>query len=275
MTPDDLTEAGLDSIRDAVADQLGDWETGAVRVAEGDSDLDVEWRASLPPTTEILRSVERLQPWLQGPFPLPDNLEIAGPWRTDVRWQHLGPHLPELAGKSVLDIGANAGYDAFRFHALGAASVVACEPFDFIDQARFLNSLYETSVEFIKIGWQELSPQELGRFDIVHCHGVLYHEPHPQALLERIRSMVNDEGIAVVGSILHNDPLRSDSLRFLPRGYFHDPTWWFLPGRLAFRWMLEAAGLRSINELPPTDGAPGEFETIDQYHICATTDPRV
>ena len=29
-----------------------------------------------------------------------------------------------------------------------------------------------------------------GRFDLVHCHGVLYHEPHPMALLQRLRAML-------------------------------------------------------------------------------------
>lgn len=271
MTSSESENTNLQQIRGAVADQLGDWATGIVRLADASVDLKPRWREPIPPISEILQSVEDLQPWLQGPFPLPDGLVIAGPWRTDVRWQSLSPSLPDVQGKTVLDIGTNAGYDAFRFHALGASRVVACEPFQFIEQARLLNSIYDTPIEFIQIGWQQLDPAELGTFDVVHCHGVLYHEPHPQALLERIRTMTTEGGTAIVGSILHNDPTQADSLKYLPRGYFNDPTWWFLPGRLAFRWMLEAAGLQSIDELAPTGGAPGEFETIDQYHICATT----
>jgi tRNA (mo5U34)-methyltransferase len=274
MTPVNPSDSKLDSLRSAVADQLGDWTTGVVRARTLESSLVVKWRHDLPQDDEVLSKVASLQPWLQGPFPLPGGLEIAGPWRTDLRWDHLAPHLPDIAGKTVLDIGSNAGYDAFRFSALGASHVVACEPYKFIEQAKFLNTLYDTNVEFSEKRWQDLDPDSMGRFDIVHCHGVLYHEPHPQALLDRIRLMLSPNGCAIVGSILHNEPTRSDSIRFLPRGYFNDPTWWFLPGRLAFRWMLEAAGLQSTIELNPTAGAPGEFETIDQYHICDPITPR-
>jgi 2-polyprenyl-3-methyl-5-hydroxy-6-metoxy-1,4-benzoquinol methylase len=268
MSSNESGNADLEQIREAVAEQLGGWATGVVHVEDGPIDLLPRWREPLPTNREILQSVAALQPWLQGPFPLPEGFVIEGPWRTDIRWHHLAPNLPDIRGRSVLDIGANAGYDAFRFHQLGASRVVACEPFEFIEQAHFLNSLYDTSIEFLNIGWQELDPGEFGTFDLVHCHGVLYHEPHPQALLERIRAMTSSEGTAVVGSILHNDPAQADSLKFLPRGYYNDPTWWFLPGRLAFRWMLESAGLVSQIELQPTDGAAGEFETIDQYHVC-------
>ena len=42
-----------------------------------------------------------------------------------------------------------------------------------------------------------------GRFDFVHCHGVLYHEPDPIGMLQRLRAMLADGGEVLFGSMLH------------------------------------------------------------------------
>ena len=62
------------------------------------------------------------------------------------------------------------------FKLLGGGEVLAIEPLEFIDQARFLESMYRSGVDFQQIGWQDLDADQHGRFDFVHCHGVLYHE---------------------------------------------------------------------------------------------------
>ena len=76
------------------------------------------------------------------------------------------------------------------FHLRGAAYVMACEPFEFIRQAEFLESIYRTGVDFRRIGWQALDPDEHGLFSFVHCHGVLYHEVHPIRMLQALRRML-------------------------------------------------------------------------------------
>src|SRR4051812_9357142 len=81
---------------------------------------------------------EQLQPWLQGPFLLGGDLVVGGAWRNDQRWAGLQHHVPELKGKRVLDVGSNAGYDPFMFNLMGAERVLACEPFEFHEQAVFL-----------------------------------------------------------------------------------------------------------------------------------------
>ena len=84
--------------------------------------------------------IDALGPWLQGPFPLGADLVAAGPWRCDLRWRNLAPALPDVTGARVLDVGCNAGYDAFQLKLRGAAEVLACEPYAFVEQARFLES---------------------------------------------------------------------------------------------------------------------------------------
>jgi tRNA (mo5U34)-methyltransferase len=217
---------------------------------------------------------DELHPWLQGPFLLGGDLVIGGAWRTDLRWVLLGEQVPDdLSGKSVLDVGSNAGYDPFMFNLRGAGPILACEPFEYHEQALFLQELYGTAIDFQRIGWRDLDPDRQGRFDIVHCNGVVYHDPHPLMLLQALRAMLAEGGTLYFGSMMLADPALSEHVRFVPGSYFGDPTWWWVPGRLAMRWMLEAAGLAVEAEFGETDGPPGQFPVINGYFRASGAEP--
>lgn len=230
----------------------------------------------------LARRAAALDPWLQGPFLLGGDLVVGGIWRSDLRWEILGEHITEdLAGKRVLDVGSNAGYDAFMFATRGAA-VTACEPFAFHEQGVFLESLYQTGVDFRRLGWQDLRAETLGQFDVVHCSGVLYHELHPMALLQRLASLLTDDGQLVLGSMILDSPELSECMRFVPTEYLGDPTWWWVPGRLALRWMLEQVGFSVEDDVEIGEGPPGAFPIASIYLLgqlrseCrATTTPEV
>jgi SAM-dependent methyltransferase len=269
-------EEALRELRERVEIQLGSSEMSKFDVS--DAEL-VRFSPDLPAELDpaerarLLERVEELEPWLQGPFALGGDLVIGGAWRIDYRWQTLRAHLPAVEGRRVLDVGSNAGYDPFMFKLLGAGDVMACEPFEFIQQMEFLESIYQTGVRPCRMRWQELDPEAHGRFDVVHCHGVLYHEVHPMVLLERLREMLADDGTLLFGSMMLADPELSECARFVAGSYYNDPSWWWVPGRLAMRWMLETVGLAVEEEFGLSPGPPGEFATVNGYFRARRGEP--
>jgi tRNA (mo5U34)-methyltransferase len=269
------THNGLAGVREAVERQLG---ADTVVAADVAADQLPRFSADLPAAlsdderARLAEQAESLQPWLQGPFLLGGDLVIGGAWRNDTRWAGLDSHVPDLAGKRVLDVGSNAGYDPLMFNLRGAEYVLACEPFEFHRQALFLESIYQTGIDFQQIGWQQLDPSAHGAFDLIHCHGVLYHEAHPMRMLQRLRPMLADGGTFLFGSMMLASPEMSEYARFVPGAYYGDPTWWWVPGRLAMRWMLEAAGFAVEEEFGVSPGPPGEFDTINGYFRCGPGD---
>jgi tRNA (mo5U34)-methyltransferase len=214
----------------------------------------------------LLARADELDPWLQGPFLLGDDVVVGGLWRNDLRWLNLEREVAEdLSGMRVLDVGSNAGYDPFMFNLRNPDYVLACEPFGFIEQARFLEEIYRTGVDLQQIGWQQLSPDQHGRFELVHCHGVLYHELDPMLLLERLYEMTAPGGTLFFGSMMLADPELSELARFVPRDYYGDRTWWWVPGPLAMKSMLESTGFEVLSSFGQAGGPPGQFETINGY----------
>jgi len=119
-----------------------------------------------------------------------------------VRWLSL----PEdLRGRSVLDVGAWDGFFSFEAERRGAERVVAVDPavwrqpawgpdgwgtragFDLAHRA------LGSRVEAVDVDLLDLSPERVGRFDLVLFLGVLYHLPDPWPVLERVASVASGQ----------------------------------------------------------------------------------
>src|SRR6202050_20081 len=107
--------------------------------------------------------------------------------------------IPEdLRGARVLDIGAWDGWYSFEMERRGA-QVLAI---DCWDNPRFhqIRSMLKSRVEYRQMDIYELSPETVGRFDIVLFMGVLYHLKHPLLALEKVCSVTTD--LAAVDSFI-------------------------------------------------------------------------
>src|SRR5690242_3285060 len=159
-------------------------------------------------TDEIRRKVNALGPWFH-------NLDLHGVATAPshflgdyprVKWRRFADVVPAcLKGKTVLDIGCNAGFYAMEMKRRGADRVLGLDTDDeYLAQARFA-----ADVSGLKIEFRKLSAYDVGalgeKFDLVIFMGVLYHLRHPLLALDLIHEHVSRD------MLLFQSMLRGDS----------------------------------------------------------------
>ena len=216
---------------------------------------------------QIEERVRELAPWfhnlnLNGVRTAPDHFLYDYPAN---KFSSFANALPEdLSGKSVLDIGCNAGFYAMEMKRRGAARVVAIDSDErYLEQARLVAQVKNFDIEF-----QQLSVYDVGRlgekFDLVIFMGVLYHLRHPLLALDLIHEHVAGEmllfqsmqrGSADVAEVEGDYPFAETEvfeqpgfpvLHFVEQRYSHDPTNWWIPNRACAEAMLRSAGFEIV-----------------------------
>jgi tRNA (mo5U34)-methyltransferase len=212
---------------------------------------------------EIRRRVEALGPWfhnldLNGVRTAPDH--FLGDYPA-VKWRNFAGAIPaNLSGKSVLDIGCNAGFYSIEMKRRGAARVLGIDfDDDYLAQARFAAEVTGSDIEFRKLSVYDVAA--LGeRFDLVLFMGVLYHLRHPLLALDLIHEHVAKDMLVVQAmqrGAKEVEPVRPDydffemdhfdrpgypKLHFIEHRYANDPTNWWAPNRACMEAMLRSAG---------------------------------
>lgn len=154
-----------------------------------------------------------------------DGRKTPGRIKPEFEWPKLA--MPDLTGKTVLDIGTWDGYYAFECEARGASRVVATDSymwrqstgrrgFDYAHAAR------KSNVVPMEIDVLDLHPNKFDgeKFDIVLLLGVLYHMRHPLLAIEKAASMLKAEGTLILETYLSEVPLSKTR----PALEFPDPT---------------------------------------------------
>ncbi len=173
--------------------------------------------------------------------------------------------LPDnLAGRSVLDIGAWDGFFSFEAERRGAARVVASDYYawrglgwgtgqgkaGFELARRTLGS----RVEDVEIDVLDLSPDRVGTFDTVLFLGVLYHLPNPLLALERIASVTTN--LLILETVVDMVGFGRPAAAFYPgRELNGDPTNWWGPNAAAVHGMLRAVGFARVETITPARSA--------------------
>jgi tRNA (mo5U34)-methyltransferase len=192
--------------------------------------------------------------------------------------------MPDLAGKSVLDIGAWDGYYSFQAERLGASRIVALDHYVWgVDMAarqvywnecaekgvlpdhnrdmtdfwrpelpgrrafEFAKEALDSKVEPMLADFSTVDPASVGHFDVVLYLGVLYHMKEPLQCLERLRA-VTDEVAVIETQAVHIDGLEDQSLmQFFAGGQFiGDYGNWFVPTMDGLRQLALAGGFSRV-----------------------------
>ena len=217
---------------------------------------------------QIRRRVEELGQWfhnldLQGVKTAPDHFLGDYP---QVKWLRFADAIPnDLTGKSVLDVGCNAGFYSIQMKRRGAERVVAIDTDEkYLAQARFAAEVSGADIEF-----RNLSVYRVGdlreQFDLVLFMGVLYHLRHPLLALELLHEHVVADSLVAQsmlrGSTQHidvppdfpfweRDAFERDQfpcMYFVEKRFAHDPTNWWIPNRACFEAMLRSAGFAILD----------------------------
>ncbi|OPY98839.1 methyltransferase, TIGR04290 family [Bradyrhizobium sacchari] len=212
---------------------------------------------------EIRRRIDALGPWFH-------NLDLNGVQTApthflgdypNVKWRRFSGIIPDrLEGKTVLDIGCNAGFYAMEMKRRGAERVLGLDTDEeYLAQARFAADVKGLRIEFRKMSAYDVG-QLREKFDLVIFMGVLYHLRHPLLALDLIHEHVARDlllfqsmqrGASHVDAIDKNydfwttdqfDSAGYPRLHFIEHKYADDPTNWWVPNRACVEAMLRSAG---------------------------------
>jgi tRNA (mo5U34)-methyltransferase len=242
----------------------------------------VEPRLRAVPRNELEERIAALAPWFH-------NIKLGSVWTAPdhflgdypgAKFRRFAPQLPrDLSGKSVLDIGCNAGFYSIEMKRRGAERVLGIDSDErYLAQARFASE----TLGFDDIEFEQLDVYDVGalgeKFDLVIFMGVLYHLRHPLLALDLIREHVAGD-MLLFQSMQRGSkyvlPVEKDyefketgiffesgfpKLHFVENQYSKDWTNWWVPNRACTEAMLRSAGF-AIDE-----------QIEEEVYLCRTAE---
>lgn len=197
--------------------------------------------------------------------------------------------LPDLRGKSVLDVGAWDGFYSFAAERLGAARVVALDHhvwgldreakhrykaecrekgipqqhpslipelwrFDELPGKRgfdLARKALQSRVEAVVGDLMRVEPESVGKFDVVLYLGVLYHMESPLESLKRVRRLTKEVAVIETEAVAVGGFGERPLCEFFPPAakLSDDPTNFWAPNAPALAGLCEAAGFNRVKLL--------------------------
>jgi tRNA (mo5U34)-methyltransferase len=221
---------------------------------------------------EILLGLGRLEPWFH-------CIDLGEGIRTKTRsaigepvehpeptWRKVRGALPDnLSGKSVLDVGCNAGFYSIEMKRCGAARVLGVDSQrDLIRQAQFVRRVLGVDVEYERLSVYDLDPIQMGQFDVTLALGLIYHCKHPVLALERLFAITREW--LVIETAVYPPEKAPESFEYdeggsrptlHPLAYIENTTDakeaiynWFVPSVNALTALLKNVGFDSVEIFP-------------------------
>jgi tRNA (mo5U34)-methyltransferase len=226
---------------------------------------------ALQDVRRLKERVEELAPWFH-------NIDLGNGIRTApdhflgdypaFKFDRFADALPEdFTGKSVLDIGCNAGFYSVEMKRRGADRVLGIDSDErYLAQARLVSE----TLGFRDIEYRQCTVYDVGalgeKFDLVIFMGVFYHLRHPLLALDLIREHVAgdmllfqtmQQGTDAVLQVPTDHPFHKPGttqppdyfdnpaypkMHFIEREFAHDWTNWWAANAAGSQAMLRSAG---------------------------------
>ncbi|WP_313111658.1 tRNA 5-methoxyuridine(34)/uridine 5-oxyacetic acid(34) synthase CmoB [Pseudescherichia sp.] len=188
--------------------------------------------------------LRNLMPWRKGPFSL-YGVDIDTEWRSDWKWERVLPHLSDLTGRTILDVGCGSGYHLWRMVGAGAHLAVGIDPTQlFLCQFEAVRKLLggDQRAHLLPLGIEQLPA--LNAFDTVFSMGVLYHRRSPLEHLWQLKDQLVSEGELVLETLV----VEGDERTVLIPGdrYAQMRNVYFIPSALALKNWLEKCGFVDV-----------------------------
>ncbi|MFG6653621.1 tRNA 5-methoxyuridine(34)/uridine 5-oxyacetic acid(34) synthase CmoB [Scandinavium sp. M-37] len=196
------------------------------------------------PTTRIDKLLRNLMPWRKGPFSL-YGVNIDTEWRSDWKWDRVLPHLSDLTGRTILDVGCGSGYHMWRMIGAGAKLAVGIDPTQlFLCQFEAVRKLLgnDQRAHLLPLGIEQMPV--LNAFDTVFSMGVLYHRRSPLEHLWQLKDQLVSEGELVLETLV----VEGDENTVLVPGdrYAQMRNVYFIPSAPALKQWLEKCGFVDV-----------------------------
>jgi tRNA (mo5U34)-methyltransferase len=249
---------------------------------------------------EILAELKRLEPWFHR-IDLGDGIYTKtrsvmgepvdhpfGPWQTIQKLLPL-----DLTGKTLLDVGCNAGFYAFEAKRRGAMRVLGVDgQRQHVRQGLFVRKALGLDVEFRRMNVYEINPRTVGQFDMTLALGLLYHLKHPILALENLYQVTRELLIVETAIMPPGQTSKSfeysfsatTTVRLHPLAYVENPPDakeqvfnWFLPSVDALTAVLRGTGFAEVEVIEVKDDraivvcrkAKGKTRTHELKHFIA------
>jgi tRNA (mo5U34)-methyltransferase len=223
---------------------------------------------------EIQERIEKLGPWFHcielGEGLVTKTASAVGEPVEHPRptWEKVKASLPEdVSGRSVLDVGCNAGFYAVELKRRGAGRVVGLDSQrSLVRQAAFVRDVLGLEIEYRRASVYDLDPRELGQFDVVLALGLIYHCKHLVLALERLYAVTRE--LLILETAVYPPKKAPNSFAYdvgglrpvlHPLAYVENPSDakeavynWFLPGVESLRALLRNVGFDSVKVFPAT-----------------------
>ena len=221
---------------------------------------------------EIRSEVQRLGPWFHC-IDLGDGVvtktrsAVGEPVEHPVpTWRVVQNCIPkDLTGKTVLDVGCNAGFYSIEMKRRGATRVVGVDSQrDLIRQAMFVRRVLGVDVEYQRLSVYDLDPNATGQFDITLALGLIYHCKHLVLALEKLFGVTRE--LLVIETAVYPPEKTPASFEYdvggmrpilHPMAYVENASEakeavynWFLPGVDALSALLRNVGFDHIEVIP-------------------------